>query len=204
MTSSERPTFWIVAGPNGSGKSSLYGNTDIEAFDQSVWIINPDLLTQRIQQVERLPLAEANVQAVVRIEAWLEASIRAHQTVGVETVLSTDKYRRLVLDAKQRQFELRLIFVMLSSPDLNVQRVRLRVSKGGHDVPEAKIRQRWTKSLGQLPWFWDQADQAVIYDNSGAVPRLIGRKQRGTTVIDPQAPEALLKALNPAGEAEGQ
>lgn len=204
MTSSERPTFWIVAGPNGSGKSSLYGNTDIEAFDQSVWIINPDLLTQRIQQVEKLPLAEANVQAVVRIEAWLEASIRAHQTVGVETVLSTDKYRRLVLDAKQRQFELRLIFVMLSSPDLNVQRVRLRVSKGGHDVPEAKIRQRWTKSLGQLPWFWDQADQAVIYDNSGAVPRLIGRKQRGTTVIDPQAPEALLKALNPAGEAEGQ
>ena len=204
MTSSERPTFWIVAGPNGSGKSSLYGNTDIEAFDQAVWIINPDLLTQRIQQVEKLPLAEANVQAVVRIEAWLEASIRAHQTVGVETVLSTDKYRRLVLDAKQRQFELRLIFVMLSSPDLNVQRVRLRVSKGGHDVPEAKIRQRWTKSLGQLRWFWDQADQAVIYDNSGAVPRLIGRKQRGTTVIDPQAPEALLKSLNPAGEAEGQ
>jgi len=204
VTSSERPTFWIVAGPNGSGKSSLYGNTDIEAFDQSVWIINPDLLTQRIQQVEKLPLAEANVQAVVRIEAWLEASIRAHQTVGVETVLSTDKYRRLVLDAKRRQFELRLIFVMLSSPDLNVQRVRLRVSKGGHDVPEAKIRQRWTKSLGQLPWFWDQADQAVIYDNSGAVPRLIGRKQRGTTVIDPQAPEALLKSLNPAGEAEGQ
>ena len=204
MTSSERPTFWIVAGPNGSGKTSLYGNTEIEAFDQSVWIINPDLLTQRIQQVEKLPLAEANVQAVVRIEAWLEASIRAHQTVGVETVLSTDKYRRLVLDAKRRQFELRLIFVMLSSPDLNVQRVRLRVSKGGHDVPEAKIRERWTKSLGQLPWFWGQADQAVIYDNSGAVPRPIGRKQRGATLVDAQAPEALRRALNLTREAEGQ
>jgi predicted ABC-type ATPase len=86
VTTSERPTFWMVAGPNGSGKSSLYGNTDIEAFDQSVWIINPDLLTQRIQDVEKLPLDEANVQAVVRIETWLEASIRAHQTVGVETV----------------------------------------------------------------------------------------------------------------------
>jgi predicted ABC-type ATPase len=204
VTSSERPTFWIVAGPNGSGKSSLYGNTEIEAFDQSVWIINPDLLTQRIQHVEKLPLDEANIQAVVRIEAWLEASIRAHQTVGVETVLSTEKYRRLVLDAKRRQFELRLIFVMLSSPDLNVQRVRLRVSKGGHDVPEAKIRERWTKSLGQLPWFWDQADQAVIYDNSGAVPQLIGRKQLGAIVIDPQAPEALRKALDLAGEAEEQ
>jgi len=202
VTWSERPTFWIVAGPNGSGKSSLYGNTDIEAFDQSVWIINPDLLTQRIMDVEKLPSGEANVQAVVRIEAWLEASIRAHQTVGVETVLSTDKYRRLVLDAKQRQFEVRLIFVMLSSPDLNVERVRVRVSKGGHDVPEVKIRQRWTKSLGQLPWFWDQADQAAIYDNSGAAPRLIGCKQRGGSVIDTEAPEALRNVLNLARKAD--
>jgi predicted ABC-type ATPase len=70
-----------VAGPNGSGKSSLYGNSEIEAFDQSVWIINPDLLTARIQGVEGLSLEHANPEAVVRIEAWLEASIRAHQTV---------------------------------------------------------------------------------------------------------------------------
>jgi predicted ABC-type ATPase len=204
VTSPERPTFWIVAGPNGSGKSSLYGNTDIEAFDQSVWIINPDLLTQRIQDVEKLPLAEANVQAVVRIEAWLEASIRAHQTVGVETVLSTNKYRRLVLEAKRRQFEFRLIFVMLASPDLNVQRVRLRVSKGGHDVAEDKIRTRWTKSLAQLPWFLEQADQAAIFDNSGAVPQLIGRKRRGTIVIDPQAPAALREVLNLIRRAESE
>ena len=203
MTSSERPAFWIVAGPNGSGKSSLYGNTEIEAFDQSVWIINPDLLTLRIQEVEKLPLDEANIQAVIRIEAWVEASIRAHQTVGVETVLSTDKYRRLVLEAKQRQFEFRLIFVMLASPDLNVQRVRLRVSKGGHDVPEEKIRLRWTKSLGQLPWYLDQADQAAIFDNSGAVPRLIGRKQQGAIVINPQAPKALRELLNLGGDASG-
>jgi predicted ABC-type ATPase len=91
---SERPVFWIVAGPNGSGKSSLYSTSDVEAFDQSIWIINPDLLTERIRQVEKLPPQEANLQAVIRVEAWLEASINAHQTVGVETVLSTDKYRR--------------------------------------------------------------------------------------------------------------
>ena len=201
MTLPDRPAFWIVAGPNGSGKSSLYGNTEIEAFDQSVWIINPDLLTRRIQDVERLPLAKANLEAVIRIEAWLEASIRAHQTVGVETVLSTDKYRRLVDEAKRRQFEFRLIFVMLTSPDLNVQRVRMRVMEGGHDVPEAKIRDRWVKSLRQLPWFLEQADQAVIFDNSGPVPHLIGRKQDDAIVIDPQAPTALREALNLVGGA---
>lgn len=202
MTSSERPVFWIVGGPNGSGKTSLYGNTEIEAFDQSVWIINPDLLTQRIQNVEKLPLHEANLQAVVRIESWLEASIRAYQTVGVETVLSTDKYRRLVLEAKQRRFAFRLVFVMLASPDLNVLRVRVRVSKGGHDVPEAKIRERWGKSLRQLPWFLDQADEAAIFDNSGAVPQLVGHKQDGVIAIDPDASRALREALDLIGGAE--
>jgi predicted ABC-type ATPase len=194
-----RKANFLDRGPNGSGKSSLYGNTEIEAFDQSVWIINPDLLTQRIRQVEKLALEEANVQAVVRIEAWVEASIRAHQTVGVETVLSTAKYRRLVTEAKSREFAFRIIFVMLDSPDLNVQRVRLRVEKGGHDVPEPKIRERWTKSLHQLPWFLQQADQAAIFNNSGAVPQLIGQKQRDKIVIDPNAPRALREALGLIG-----
>jgi predicted ABC-type ATPase len=185
----------MIAGPNGSGKSSLYTNTEIEAFDQSIWIINPDLLTERIRQVEQLSLEEANLQAVIRIEAWVETSINAHQTVGVETVLSTDKYRRLVLAAKTKQFEFRLIYVVLSSPDRNVERVRLRVKKGGHDVPEAKIRERWFKSIRQLPWFLDQADRAWLFDNSGAAPRQIGLKDEGNIIIDRSAPAPVREAI---------
>jgi predicted ABC-type ATPase len=78
--SAEPPVFLIVAGPNGSGKSSSYQDTDIEAFGRSVWIINPDLLTARIREVESLELQAANLEAVRRIEAWLETSISAHQT----------------------------------------------------------------------------------------------------------------------------
>jgi predicted ABC-type ATPase len=194
----EIPTFWIIAGPNGSGKSSLYSNADAEAFDESIWIINPDLLTVRIQTAENLSLYEANVQAVTRIEAWLEASINAHQTVGVETVLSTDKYRRLVVAAKQRKLEFRLIYVMLESPDLNVERVRLRARKGGHDVPEAKIHERWARSLQQLSWFLEQADRAVIYDNSGTKLHRIRLKRSSVVTIDPAAPAALRAALDAA------
>ena len=91
--SAEPPVFLIVAGPNGSGKSSAYQDADFEAFGRCVWIINSDLLAARIREVERLALAAANLEAVRRIEAWLKTSIRAHQTVGVETVLSTPKYR---------------------------------------------------------------------------------------------------------------
>jgi len=189
--SAERPIFWIVAGPNGSGKSSAYQDAAIEASFRSVWIINPDLLTARIQDVEGLPLEAANLQAVKRIEAWLEASILAHQTVGVETVLSTDKYRRLVLDAKALKFEMRL----LASPDLNVERVRLRVAKGGHAVPKEKILSRHRRSLEQLPWFLEQADHASIYDNSSAKPRLIASKKGGTITVDPDALQVIVDAV---------
>src|SRR5262249_14372470 len=127
--SAEPPVFLIVAGPNGSGKSSAYQDTDVEAFGRSVWIINPDLLAARIRDIEGLGWQAATLEAVRRIEACLETSIDAHQTVGVETVLSTPKYRRLVNRAKQLGFEVRLIYVLLDSPQRNIERVRLRVKK---------------------------------------------------------------------------
>jgi predicted ABC-type ATPase len=191
----DRPKLWIVAGPNGSGKSSMYANTDIEDFGGSVWIINPDVLSERIRQNESLSLRAANLEAVKRISSWLEASIAAHQTVGVETVLSTNKYQTLVLTAKARGFEVRLIYVLLKSAVLNVQRVRLRVAKGGHNVPKNKILARRQRSLDQLPWFLDQADQAWIFDNSDASPRLIGTKSGGVITLDPSALPEVVKAV---------
>jgi len=193
--SAESPVFWIVAGPNGSGKSSAYQDADIEAFARSVWIINPDLLTVRIREVERLDLPAANLEAVRRIEAWLEVSIRAHQTVGVETVLSTDKYRRLVLAAKKLRFEVRLTYIILDSPERNIERVRYRVAKGGHAVPEDKIVERYARSLEQLPWFLEQADMAEIFDNSGMSPRLIAEKKDGVITLGRNALPQIVTAV---------
>lgn len=170
------PRLWIVAGPNGSGKSTAYGRSDVAEFDGSVWIINPDLLTVRLQAAERMDLPTANLAAVKRIETWLDASIDVHQTIGVETVLSTPKYRRLVSRAKERGFEVRLIYVYLHSLDLQLERIRLRVAKGGHSVPADKVADRRSRSFQEFGWFFWEADQAWVYDNSGAEPKLVAWK----------------------------
>lgn len=177
------PRLWIVAGPNGSGKTSTYDNADIEDFGRSVWIINPDALAKRLGDIEGLDPIPANIEAVQRIERWLYASIEAHQTVGVETVLSTSKYRNLVLEAKKRRFTIRLIYILLNSPELNIERVRLRVAKGGHDVPTGKILERRERSLAQLPWFLAQADEAWLFDNSAEIPQMIGTKSKGKIIL---------------------
>lgn len=196
MSRPSAPQLWIVAGPNGSGKSTLYDTTLIEDFGRSVWIINPDLLTTRIIAQEGIASNVANGAALDRIMVWLKASLPTHQTVGFETVLSTAKYRDLVSSAKDLGFSIRLIYVMLRSPKLNIERVRLRVARGGHHVDPEKIISRFERSLQQLPWFLDAADRAYLFDNSGAEPRLVAEKaQNGDIFLDPDAPPDLKRTV---------
>jgi len=193
------PELWIIAGANGSGKSTAYSRSSIEAPAGSIWIINPDLLAARIAEHDGVPLLpDANISAVTRIEAWLYASVAAHQTVGVETVLSTPKYRALVEAAHAQGFSVRLIYVFLTSADLNVARVRRRVAEGGHDVAEAAIRDRRRRSFEQLAWFFEHADRAEIYDNSGAETRLVVTKLDDDLTVSGRLIPELLTSLETA------
>lgn len=193
--SADQPVFLIIAGPNASGKSSVYRNTDFGWEGRSVWIVNPDLLTVRIAEIEKLSIEAANLAAVQRIESWLEASIGVHKSVGVETVLSTGKYRRLVTMARGNAFMVWLIYVVLDSVERNVERARLRERKGGHSVPEGKIRARHEKSLAQLPWFLDQADRGWIFDNSSSEPKLVGEKRDGTIMLSEDAQPQIVERV---------
>lgn len=198
-----KPRLWIVAGPNGCGKSTLYGNSDISQLDGSVWIINPDLLTAKLleqadlpsQGANFLPPHGANLEAVKRIEVWLRKSIDVYQTIGVETVLSTDKYRKLVRIAKRRGFEVRLIYAFVDSVELQLERIRLRVAKGGHDVPPDKVLARRARSLEQLNWFFWQADAAWIYDNSSAEPQLVVKRSGLQGFISAKTPTEIRRAI---------
>lgn len=193
-----RPRFWIVAGPNGSGKSTAYGRGDVAGLDGSVWIINPDLLTVRLRDAEGLSLTAANLAAVQRIERWLDTSIEVHQTIGVETVLSSAKYRRLVDKAKAHGFEICLVYVFLHSAEMQIERIKARVAKGGHDVPEDKVRSRRERSFEQAGWFFRNSDRAWIFDNSGAEPALVGWKRGEEARLEGAAPPEIWQSVRAA------
>lgn len=132
---------------------------------------------------------------MVRIETWLMACVDVHKSIGVETVLSTAKYRRVVEAAKAKGFKIWFIYVLLDSPERNIERVSLRVARGGHDVPEQKIRDRYIRSLSQMPWFIEAADRAWVYDNGGATPDLIAKKEDGILTVLPKATENFRVAI---------
>jgi predicted ABC-type ATPase len=193
----DQPHLLIIGGPNGSGKSSAYQASVAEIAGRSFRIINPDLFTARLVD-SGLGGANPNLEAVQQIERWLETSILAGHTVGVETVLSTPKYRRLVTLAKTLGYRVQLIYVVLDDPRRNVERVKIRVRRGGHHVPEDKIVSRYWNSIAQLPWFLAQADEAWLWDNSGAKIRAIGEKSNGVLTLDERAMPAIAEAAEAA------
>ncbi len=71
-----------------------------------------------------------------------------------------------MLDARELDFEVVLIYVGTSSADINVARVKNRVRLGGHDVPEEDIHRRYDRSVANLPVAVERADHALVFDNS--------------------------------------
>lgn len=57
-------------------------------------------------------------------------------------------------------------FCGLHSPELHLHRVRARVAQGGHDIPQAKIRERYPAALKNLIALMPHLAQLQIHDNS--------------------------------------
>ena len=58
------------------------------------------------------------------------------------------------------------VFCGLDSPDRHVARVRARVMAGGHDISEAKIRERFPVALEHLIELMPHLARLQVYDNS--------------------------------------
>lgn len=102
----------------------------------------------------------------------------------VETTLSGGTYLRMMREAKCLGYRTRLFYIGTESIEINLERVKQRVSKGGHDVPEEDQLRRYPRSLRNLPLALDIADEALIADNSqSSGHRAVGIKLQGAGIL---------------------
>ena len=110
-----------------------------------------------------------------RIDELLERD----ETFSIETTLATKSYINLVHRAQNKGYRVHLIFFWLETPELAVQRVAERVSKGGHNIPTDVINRRYMAGISNLfKFFMSNVDLWMIYDNSRSPREFIAKGGR--------------------------
>lgn len=169
--------LWLIAGPNGAGKTTLSQRGPFAKSLKDCVFLNAD--DQTLQQIRQLgfegfhdvpaPVLEANFRmAANAVFDELVERLNDGQSVCIETVLSTEKFKPVVEDLRNSGGHFAMIYVGLKSPEVSAARIATRVSQGGHDVPSDRIAARWRRSIELLPWFAERANELFVFDNSSS------------------------------------
>jgi predicted ABC-type ATPase len=168
-----KPALYVLAGVNGAGKSSI-GEAMFRAEGSVVF--NPDTVARKIRALHPdISTAFANGQAWRIGKELLEQAIGQGRDYRFETTLGGRTIAKLLQSAARSGHLIHLWFCGLDSPELHLRRVRARVARGGHDIPEEKIRERWKSSRENLIRLLPDIHQLRVYDNSAEADPAAGQ-----------------------------
>lgn len=186
------PRINVLAGVNGAGKSSVAGAIIRAAGG---FYYNPDEAARELKLANPgLTQIQANSAAWHRGREMLERAIARRLDFTFETTLGASTIPKLLIDAAGQGIEVHVWFTGLAVPELHISRVRARVARGGHDIPEAAIRRRFEHSRINLIMLLPVLASLRVYDNSheadpasGKTPKplLVLHMQRGR-IVNPQ------------------
>jgi len=200
MAGAARPFIFVLAGVNGAGKSSVGGA--LLAEHGLSWF-NPDSYARALVAQLGLDVEEANGRAWQYGREQLEQAIAQRTSFAFETTLGARTIPSLLTQAAATH-DVVMIFCGLASPELHLARVRFRVTHGGHDIPESKIRERWIASRANLIRLLPVLARLQVFDNSAPAdadgdipdPLLVLEMQGGRTLY-PLPDDARVLAATP-------
>jgi predicted ABC-type ATPase len=128
---------------------------------------NPDEAASRILSSNAsIAQTEANSAAWYQGKRLLERAIAERSAFAFETTLGGETITDLLESALSARIEVKVWYVGLHSPELHIARVCARAARGGHDIPEEKIRARFDSSRLNLIRLMPKLTELRVYDNS--------------------------------------
>lgn len=152
--------YVVVGGVNGAGKSTLY------ISEPNMWKlprINTDEIVKEFGDWKNISdVMKAGKIAVKLIDQYFSEKVSFNQ----ETTLCGKSIIKNIQRAKELGYIIELHYVGVDSVDIAKKRVKDRVSKGGHGIPEKDIEKRYEESFDNLKNILNYCDLAVLYDNT--------------------------------------
>lgn len=158
------PKAVILAGPNGAGKTTFFNGFARES-DEVFEFLNADEIARRLPSA--LSASVRDIGAGRLLLARLDEVVALRRNFVLETTLSSKLCAARIRGWRASGFHVGLIYLRIPSAEVSLRRVALRVSRGGHGVPEADIRRRFERSLLNLEMVYKRiVDEWQVWESS--------------------------------------
>ena len=186
------PNLYIIAGCNGAGKTTA-SYTVLPELLNCYEFVNADNIAAGISPFnpESVALGAGRIM-LQRIDELLKQKV----DFAIETTLSTRSYVSMIKKVQQNGYNVTLLYFWLKSPQMAMQRVAKRVSKGGHNIPEDVIIRRYYRGIKNLINLYIPISHTwLVVDNTSVEPVFVaqGGFQFETNIINTDIWDTILK-----------
>jgi predicted ABC-type ATPase len=152
----QRPIIVALAGANGAGKTTFF---HAHLQPAGLRFVNADILARELHLE---PYTAARMADALRRQLVQQRESFVFETVFSDPVGSK---RAFLKEAVRAGYTVVLCFIGISRPEVSEERVAMRVTQGGHDVPSEKLIARFPRILANLKAAIRELPQVWIFDN---------------------------------------
>ena len=168
----QEKNIFIISGCNGAGKTTA-SMTLLPEILNCKEFVNADMIAVGLSPFQPEKVAfEAGRIMLERIDYLMDSN----QSFAIETTLATKSYKSKLLKAIEKGYSIKLLFFWLPTFEMAIDRVAIRVSEGGHNIPKEVIERRYFRGIENLfKIYLPLSTSWVIYNNSKRKPEIIAK-----------------------------
>lgn len=164
------PNLYIIAGCNGAGKTTA-SYTVLPEILNCKEFINADEIAKGLSPFQP---ETVSIQAGRIMLNRINELLKAKADFAFETTLSSKSYVHTIKDAQKAGYSVTLVYFWLDNVDLAIERVEMRVSEGGHNIPIETIKRRYQLGVENLLHkFIPIVDYWFVFNNSVSPSSLV-------------------------------